>query len=471
MSSEGRRVNRERSDSVSEGQNAGASRGLTRWQAVPLAIGSVAGSGILFLPSAVYARAGNNSLLVWALSTLLCLPMLLMFDDMVRSNPDGRGIEAFIRAGLGDMFARCVPLMFIALVVVGLPSGTFVAGRYVARTFAMDRAAVIAIGLAVLLAAALVNLAGVRTSTRVQTAASWGLVLMAAALLAAAAPSADHGLSSVAPGTQHLDVVLPGVVLAFWAFAGFENLTFLAREFRAPARDFLPVSAIALAVYGLFTILLTVAIAVCVPRQNVDQVVGLLQLAAAVGHGKFVLWAVTLIACTAMLLNAIAWVWGVSQMARDAAVNGLLPAALLDPEEAGAPRRALGLLCVLFSATSVLLSLRPSLVVDTTAAASAIFMLLYILSIVSYLRVRGLTLRSGLNLLLLVVIAASLVESVWEALYALVAFVAALSVQLLQRRRAPQNSDRTPHGGVDTDGLLVDGVHGGAPGGGDDADL
>ena len=53
-----------------------AGRGLTRWQAIPLAIGSIAGSGILFLPSAVYARAGNNSLLVWALSTLLCLPML-----------------------------------------------------------------------------------------------------------------------------------------------------------------------------------------------------------------------------------------------------------------------------------------------------------------------------------------------------------------------------------------------------------
>ncbi len=414
-----------------------ATRRLTRWQAIPLAIGSIAGSGILFLPSAVYSRAGDNSLLVWALSTLLCLPMLLMFDDMVRSNPDGRGIEAFIRLGLGDMFGRCVPVMFISLVIVGLPSGAFVAGRYVAETFALGRATTICIAVAVLLTAVLINLAGVRTSTRVQTAATWGLVLVATVLLVSAIPAAHYSLATVTPGTRHLGVVLPGVILAFWAFAGFENLTFLAREFRDPERDFLPVSSIALAVYGLFTILLTVAIAVTVPRARVDQVVGLLQLAHAVGYGRVIIWAVTFIACSAMLLNAIAWVWGVSQLVRDAADNGMLPAAFAASDGRSVPRRAVGLLVVLFSGTSVLLAFRPDLVVDTTAAASAIFMLLYILSIISYLRVRGLTVRSGLNLVLLVVIVVSLVGARWQALYGVVILLAALAVQAVRRRTTP----------------------------------
>jgi amino acid efflux transporter len=51
----------------------------------------------------------------------------------------------------------------------------------------------------------------------------------------------------VAPDVHWPDILLPGVVLAFWAFSGFENLTFLSREFRRPERDYLPVSAIALA--------------------------------------------------------------------------------------------------------------------------------------------------------------------------------------------------------------------------------
>ncbi|HEX8132193.1 MAG TPA: hypothetical protein VF880_02015 [Actinomycetes bacterium] len=84
--------------------------GLRRRQAIPLAIGSIAGSGILFLPSAIYVEAGRNSLLVWVLSTLVCLPMLLMFEDMVRATPDGGSIQAFLGAGLGDAVAaafRC----------------------------------------------------------------------------------------------------------------------------------------------------------------------------------------------------------------------------------------------------------------------------------------------------------------------------------------------------------------------------
>jgi amino acid efflux transporter len=409
-------------------------RGLSRRQAVPLAIGSIAGSGILFLPSAVYSRAGQGSLLVWALSTLLCLPMLLMFEDMVRTNPDGRGIEAFIRMGLGEMFGRCVPVMFISLVIVGLPSGAFVAGRYVARTLHAGTAATIAVALAVLVLALLVNLAGARASTRVQTLATWALVLVATVLLLSAVPAAHRGLGPVTPGTGDLGVVLPGVLLAFWAFAGFENLTFLAREFRDPRRDFLPVSAIALVVYGAFTILLTIAIAVTVARPDVDPVAGLLQLADASGGGRVLVWAVTIIACSAMLLNAVAWVWGVSQLVRDAADNGMLPRGFMKLDGKNVPRRALALLAGLFSGTCALLAVDPDLVVDTTAAASAIFMLLYLLSIASYVRVRGLTVRSGLNLALFVVMAVSLAESRWQAVYGLLVLAAALGVQLLRRR-------------------------------------
>ncbi|WP_415857141.1 hypothetical protein [Sinomonas sp. G460-2] len=44
--------------------------------------------------------------------------------------------------------------------------------------------------------------------------------------------------------------LLPGVLLAFWAFVGFENLTFLGRDLRDPRRHFLPVSAVAPGLYG-----------------------------------------------------------------------------------------------------------------------------------------------------------------------------------------------------------------------------
>ena len=40
-------------------------RTLTLWDCVALAVGSIAGSGILYLPSLTYVLAGHDVLLVW----------------------------------------------------------------------------------------------------------------------------------------------------------------------------------------------------------------------------------------------------------------------------------------------------------------------------------------------------------------------------------------------------------------------
>lgn len=426
-------------------------RGLTRRQAIPLAIGSVAGSGILFLPSAVYVAAGHNSLLVWALATVLCLPMLLMFEDMVRSNPDGRGIEAFIRQGLGDSFARCVPVLFLSLVIIGLPAGTLVAGRYVGRALETGRLVEVVAAVAVLAAAVASNLMGVKTNTRLQTATTWALVAMATVLLVSALPAAGDRIGTVTPDSGDLGVVLPAVILAFWAFAGFENLTFLSREFRNPERDFLPVSMIALAIYGLFTILLTIAIAVRLQRAEVDQVAGLLQLAGTIRPHRLVILCVMAIALFAMTLNAVAWVWGVSRLVAQAGSYRILPSwlAVLGADEV--PRRALLLLSVLFAVTTTVLVGYPGLLVDAVTTASAIFILLYLLSILSYVRIRGLTARSAPNMVLLVVMVVSLVETGWRSLYGLVVLAAALTTQLVRRRRLASATV--------TDQRSVDGSH------------
>ncbi|WP_367127819.1 APC family permease [Saccharothrix sp. HUAS TT1] len=429
---------------MTDRQAGAAGTGLSRRQAIPLAIGSVAGSGILFLPSAVYAETGSNSLLVWLLSTVVCLPMLLMFEDMVRANPDGDGIEAFIRTGLGRVFGRCVPLMFLSLVIVGLPSGAMVAGRYVAQAVGAGELVAVLAAAAVLVAAVASNLAGVKTSTRVQNAGTWALVLMASVLIVAAIPGVRTGLPAVTPDLTDLGVLLPGVVLAFWAFAGFENLTFLSKEFRDPRRDFLPVSATALGVYGVFTVLLTIAIAVRIPRSEVDEVTGLLQLAQTIQPRQLVVLAVTVIAFGAMVLNAVAWVWGVSRLVQGAASSGILPRGLATTTPTGVPRRAVLLLSGLFAVVGAVLVTWPDVVVDAVATASAIFIVLYLLSIVSYARVRGFTVRSVLNLLLLVVLGVSLVQSGWRSVYAVVVLAVALVVQVVQSRRA---STREPEAG------------------------
>jgi amino acid efflux transporter len=421
--------------------------GFARWQAVPLAIGSIAGSGILFLPSAVFVETGRNSLLVWALATAICLPMLLMFEDMVRADPGGGGIQAFIRAGLGDTVGRCVPLMFLSVVIVGLPAGALIAGRYVERALGAAGGVASLVAASILLAALASNLAGARTNRWVQNAGGAALVITAIVLLLSAATTGHSDPSVVAPGSTHLHVLLPGVVLAFWTFIGFENLTFLSREFRDPRRDFLPVSAIALGVYGLLTALLTIAIAIHVPRGEVDEATGLLQLANTMEPRRLVVAAVTVVAFGAVLLNTVAWVWGVSRLIAGAADAAILPRTLGRRTDRGIPRRAVLLIGGLFAPVTMLLTAAPHLLVDAVAATSATFIVLYLLSIVSYIRVRGLALRSLANVFLLALLAASLEQSGWRSVYGVVVLLGALAAQFVQRRHVTGTLSTAPGSG------------------------
>src|SRR3954470_17271791 len=67
---------------------------------IVLAVGSIAGSGILFLPSTIYVIAGSDSLVVWVVAALICVPLLGVFAALVRAVPDGAGLEGFVALGL-----------------------------------------------------------------------------------------------------------------------------------------------------------------------------------------------------------------------------------------------------------------------------------------------------------------------------------------------------------------------------------
>jgi amino acid efflux transporter len=225
------------------------------------------------------------------------------------------------------------------------------------------------------------------------------------------------------------------VLLAFWAFAGFENLTFLNGELADPRRDFLPVSAMALATYSLLTVLLTVAIGTRIPRGDVDPVTGLLQLAQLLHPRHLVVGVVTVIAICAMTLNAVAWVWGISRLIVGAAHATIVPQWLSVVTTGGVPRRAVLLLGALLAAGTTVLALHPDAVVEAVAAASAIFVVLCVMSIVAYVRVRRLTARTALNVPVLVMVVISLVQSGWRASYAVVTLAAAVIWQLSRSTR------------------------------------
>lgn len=410
-------------------------RHLTLRHGIPLAVGSIAGSGILFLPSVTYAIGGRDVLVIWALSIAICIPMVFMFNDMVRAVPEASGIEGFVARGLGPRVAGTVPVLFVALVSIGLPAGALVVGQYVDHALHGAQPARPVVTVAILASAVVTNLVGAKTGARVQAVVTWSMILLATVLVVLTLPDWHGSGHAVVPAFHNLGAIASGVVIAFWAFAGFENLTFIAGEFKNPRRDYLVAVIAALTAYGLLTIALTISLAEIVPRHKVDELTGLLQLARHVPPAWLSTWVITVLAIALMQINATSWVWGMSRLVYAAGGSRSLPSGFGRLDERGVPRRAIVFLSTLLAATTTVYLFFPRIVVDALTAASGVFIVIYVLCILSYLRVEAITWKSVLNGLLLLFFGAVLFKIGWRALYGLAWLTVALVVSFLRARR------------------------------------
>jgi amino acid efflux transporter len=412
-------------------------RTLSLPHGVALALGSIAGSGLLFLPSLTLVVGGRDVMLVWLGATLVCLPVLFLLADVVREFDDGSGIEGLIARGLGSHVGAGVPALFLVIVALGIPAGSLIAGSYLAEAVGGGQAVEHLTALVIVGVAAGVNLAGIRVGARVQLVTAALLIAIGVGLVALTSPDAAGGYDAVAPGPPDGGRLLSGVLIAFFAYAGFENLTFIAGEFRNPRRDFPIAMATAFALYGLLAVALTANLAAIVPAGQINEVAGLSQLAETIEPAAFATAVITALALALMQVNANSWVWGMSRLVRSAADAGRLPRSLAALDGRGVPRRAVGLLLGGFLVTLGAATFAGGLVTDLLVSASAGFVVLYLLAVLAYARrARGAG-RRALAGVLLVVLVALLANDALHALPALgvIGLSAAASLARARRRR------------------------------------
>ena len=445
-------------------QSSPATRvGLGRAGGVAAGLSSVVGAGLVGLPAALLHETRDAAVLTWLVAVVLCLPMIVLFRDTVRRAPGSSDpLRAAVAAGLGRRCGDMVPLMFGMVVVVGLPVNAVVGARIlvVSTGVPVPETAVV---VGILATAVLTNLVGGRAGARVQQA---GVVLLGAVLVTFVAWASIHAPAApdVVPAAASLGAVPAGVLLAFWAFVGFENLTFLARDLARPRRDFMPVALITLGLLTALAVALTVAVALHVPASGVDPVTGIVDTAAGLPLGRGVALVVTAGVGVAILLNALAWVRGVGLVLDAAAREGLLPGRLVSPDPRQ-PRRTICLLALGFTGTVTVLHLYPGLVVDLIAAASAVFVVIYLICIVAYARSTGLRARTAANLALVPIMLWSLADSGPRALYAVAVLAAALLVTRGRRSRTAASAPADPGPlapEVEDAGVVVDGAGRGA---------
>ncbi|MBM6588733.1 amino acid permease [Brevibacterium sp. RIT 803] len=408
-----------------------SSRLSSRITGVAAGLASVVGAGLIGVPAAVISETGSAAILTWIVAALACVPMLCLFRDTVVSRPESRDpLRDTVRSGLGRTAGDMVPLLFGIVVLVGLPAGSVMAARNLsAITGSALPESVTAI--AILAVAVATNLLGKHVGHQVERIGTVALILSLAGVVVWSTLHSQR-VPEIFPDGGDVLLVPVGFMVAFWAFIGFENLTFLARDLPDPKREFMPIALTSLGLLLLLTTSLTVAVLVLTPRA--DPVTGVVDALRTTPYGDAAALVLAASGAVGMLLNSVAWVRGVGLVIDSAARDGILPHSVAG-RDALNPRRAITIMSCGFAISLVLLQQKPTLVIDMLAAASGVFIVIYTLCILAYVRAFGLRVSTVANLALVPFLLWSLASSGWRAAFPLAAVLIAWVIVRVGVRR------------------------------------
>ena len=400
----------------------GLKRQLTLKNGIPLGIGSIMGSGILFLPSLTYSISNNNVAYVWIISTLFCLPLLVMFTEMVKKAPSSSGIEGFVSHGLGEAAGSSITLLLLSTVIIGMPSASIVAGRYVSYLFSGDPILKTAVAFGIVLFGVFTNLLNIKTGSIIQNLVTIFLIIFGISLVFLTFGEASKNYSSFVVMPE-VSLIAPGLVAAFWAFAGFENLTFIAGEFKNPERDFKISMFVSIVVCGLLYFFLSLNFAALVDYEGIDVVTGLYQLAEKGSSSIYLKISLIAFAVLAVLINFVSWIHGISRLIYSSSRKGKFFSYYSKLDENGVPKRSIFLLAILFSISLIVDIFSPSFIEEALILVSTNFVIIYLVCIVSYIRTTDSKLKKSVAILLFTVLGLSTLTSGIKLIYGILVYV------------------------------------------------
>jgi amino acid efflux transporter len=359
---------------------------LGLFTAIGLAITMVVGSGLLILPGLAYIKAGSSAIYAWGISALVSIPLLIVFARLGAEIPGAGGVAGFMQAA----FSRRAGAATEILILGTIPGGAAIAvtgGKYVRAFFDGGLGVEIFGCIIILLVGGTVNYLGGRVSGKVQQVLAFVLVtllsLVAIASMALGDTSAGEG---VAPLSQALDS-LPAVGLVFFAFVGWELMSFTTEEFENPKRDFPLMVAVSFLMVVVLYFLVGIAIQLVLPRSHPEisntPIAAMLPIATGKIGSRFI----SALGILIVVANFISVVWAFSRLSFSSAREGLLPGALARMKSDGKiPRNAIMACTIAFGAVAVMHYIglvSQSLLLELAGIS---FFMSYVLAVAAYVK-------------------------------------------------------------------------------------
>lgn len=370
-------------------------------QGVALAVGMVLGSGLFSLPGLAIEMGGPlTALWAWAAMMLMMVPMLFVFIKLGQAYPQVEGLSQYAVVAIAGEFESnklgvyakaAVAILLCGTFALGMPATAWVAAAYILHSFSITSSfAVAGLTLGLMFLSIVLNLRGIQSLSAVNTVSMYVLLLIIGVLVLINLDAFWLGVHHVISGSSietgaafSVSALWSVMALLFWAFLGWENMSFGLGELHDPQRNVPRVYGISFVlVCALYFILALVASGAAWQGRDVQGATGLLTLFSA--HWMKVLFGLTLALLIVASMNS--WLFGASRLVYATALDGVLPDSWAVLNDKGVPSNAF-LVFGLSSLLSVYLLLTQVLSVGQLfSLVSQNFLVLYAVSLIAYWR-------------------------------------------------------------------------------------
>ena len=211
--------------------------------AIAVVVGTIIGSGVFLVPHNIALQVGSAStvILVWIVGGALAVAGSLSLAELGAATPEAGGVYVYLRDAYGKLAAFLYG--WAALLVIesgGIATLAVAFGIYSSTFFPLTPLERKLVAIAVITLLTLVNIAGVKRASGVQTFFTVAKLTGVAIIVAFAAFS--RHLAPLAPparfSSPHTTLSSFGVALVgvLWAYHGWHHLSHVAGEVKNPTR-------------------------------------------------------------------------------------------------------------------------------------------------------------------------------------------------------------------------------------------
>lgn len=360
---------------------------ITFWKGLALAVSTVIGSGLLGLPG-MALEIGNVHTVAggWLLISVMLIPLVYIFTYLGLTFTSSAGLSKYAQVSLGDWGGHAVTAVLCGTFVVGIPVLAIIGGAYAQNICGLSGNALYWVAIAILIVATGFNLLGVAAVNWINIASLIALIVVTVLIVLSNGPFFIIGLHVFGEtlggkGSLNYADLWRTAALLFWAFIGWENLSFSMEEFKNPSKTIPAVYWVSFVLVILLYMALTItSIGAEVSGVSVRGASGLSSLVGRTAIGSLQVLVMVIV----ITANACAWVMGASRLYYASGRDGILPAIIGKLTIKGIPLNSLLLSLAIYSAVILAAGYLKLPAANMVLVVSQNFLVLYLLSIFAY---------------------------------------------------------------------------------------